>query len=450
MIEVSRARLSIAVGVALLGSVAAEGAACEGDCNFDGAVQVDEIVLIATAALTSREVGCVPAPQSRSIPTVETIQRATSNALEGCLPPAPTPTLALPQSERELVIRESLRSTGVKGIALSPDGSHLYVAAGCRTAATCSFGHDGPGSIDVFARDVSGGLQLLQTLSDGIDAVDGISNLVSIALTADGEYLYAAGYGDGSIAAFRRDVLAGTLTPAGVAPLASESFSPIASPRAISISPDGKHLYLLAYRAIAVFARETLTGRLSLSSVTADDEKTAAFDSLRAIVTTPDGSLVIVGGSEGLTFFRRDPSSGALTFTATHRRLRGVPLEVHSLAWSRGGWDLFVGLPGGLAVVRASGEPVLVDFELVGQPSYAASPAVRASSAAGDDTVLAVAGDVLTKLARNGVTGVLDVRGSRQSYDFVGSAGIATSADGRFAYVGGTLGIVIVELQRSS
>lgn len=430
---------SIALAIVVFAGSATASVACEGDCNRDGRVQIDEIATLISAAFAATTTACDwEAGGAARVPSIENIQAAVNHALGGCSPLG----AETPAPPHDLQIRAKLPYNGIKSLVLTADGRHLYAASGCRSAKDCSFGSNGPGAIDILARDDDGGVELRQTVVDGIDGVDGISNLNSIALSPDGRNLYALSLGDAVITSFRRDRDGGTLTLLDTTTFRLEN---VVSPRALAVSADGRQVYLLARQAIAVFARDA-TGLLSLSSVTSGDGTNGPLTALRAMQTTSDGAHLIVAGLYGFSILNRDATTGGVVLETTYRRLRGIPLDVKALSWSRDQRHLFLGIPGGL-VAADPVDAIFIDFVLVGEPSYGRSPSVTASAAAGDDTVLAVAEDTMARIGRNPISGALTLRSWRRSYDFVGAAAIVVSPDSRFAYSGGTLGIVVVELE---
>src|SRR5438093_149342 len=83
-------------------------------------------------------------------------------------------------------------------------------------------------------------------------------------------------------------------------------------PRSVLVSPDGRHVYVVAggptASSYAIFARAAGSGLLSFLSTTSAQ---AGFSGEPAI--SPDGAHLFLPGA-ALTVHQRDPSSGALTF----------------------------------------------------------------------------------------------------------------------------------------
>ena len=96
----------------------------------------------------------------------------------------------------------------------------------------------------------------------------------AVTLSPDGKHAYAAATGSNAVVVMDRDDLTGALTQvAGTAGCVSEDGSAGAcadgvgldEPRALVVSPDGLHVYVLssASNAIAAFARDAATGALT-------------------------------------------------------------------------------------------------------------------------------------------------------------------------------------------
>jgi DNA-binding beta-propeller fold protein YncE len=90
---------------------------------------------------------------------------------------------------------------GAHGLAISPDGQHIYVAS------------DNADMLLSLRRDSQAGtLAFIEELADNVDGVDGIENGWSVAVSPDGLSVYVAGFDDDSLAVFARDPSSGALT----------------------------------------------------------------------------------------------------------------------------------------------------------------------------------------------------------------------------------------------
>jgi hypothetical protein len=96
---------------------------------------------------------------------------------------------------------------GPQGLAISPDGSSLYVVSSV------------DGSVAVFARSAGSALTFVEAEKDGVNGVDGLGGAQAVAVSPDGAHVYVASSGtstvtgtDDAVAIFTRDALTGALT----------------------------------------------------------------------------------------------------------------------------------------------------------------------------------------------------------------------------------------------
>lgn len=182
-------------------------------------------------------------------------------------------------------------------VAVSGDGNHVYAA----DAASEQIG--------VYRRDRRNGkLAFVESLQEG--------KYRSLLLSPNGAFLYGLGTipGDRSgIGIFLRDSTTGKLTPAGHQP------SDVSGER-FAVSRDGKNLYvsLFSESGVAVYQRNATTGQLTLLEVAQDGQGTPDSPSGPTdLAVSPDGRNVYVALSSvdggGVAVFRRDPVTGRLT-----------------------------------------------------------------------------------------------------------------------------------------
>ncbi len=87
---------------------------------------------------------------------------------------------------------------GVSGLAVSPDGAHLY--------ATGQFDD----AISVFTRNATtGALTFVEVLREGdvqgLLTIEGLDGAESVVVSPDGAHVYVAGFNDGAVAVFARN-----------------------------------------------------------------------------------------------------------------------------------------------------------------------------------------------------------------------------------------------------
>ncbi|MGD9365928.1 MAG: beta-propeller fold lactonase family protein [Desulfobacteraceae bacterium] len=202
---------------------------------------------------------------------------------------------------------------GVVDVTVSPDGNHLYAA-----------GYDDD-SVAVFARNNSTGqLTFVEALKDGVSGVDGLSRAHAVTVSPDGAHLYAVGYGDHAVAVFSRNAATGQLTFVEVHKDGAGGVDGLYGARAVAVSPDGAHVYAAGYLedAVAVFARNSITGALSFCQLLKDNTGGVdGLDGVRALTLTTDGAhLYATGRSDSaVAVFSRNAGSGWLTFVELQR-----------------------------------------------------------------------------------------------------------------------------------
>jgi len=156
----------------------------------------------------------------------------------------------------------------------------------------------------------------------------------AVALSPDGKSLYVASAGSDAIAIFKRDPGTGTLTQgrgaAGcIAAKGAEGCTSavgLDGPNSVAVSPDGRNVYAtsLGSEAVTVFHRDRSSGALSQSRDGSGCIATLplpgcasgrALGGPDVIVASPDGRNVYVGSFFGnaIAVFSRDPAGGALT-----------------------------------------------------------------------------------------------------------------------------------------
>ncbi len=130
---------------------------------------------------------------------------------------------------------------------VSPDGDHLYVA---------SIGDD---AVAVFSRhQVNGSLTFVEMVKDGVSSVDGLDGAIALSLNATGKLLYVAGYNDDSVSVFHRDASTGELSFAGKYANGVAGTSGLNGAHGVSVTPDGRHVYVGAYEDDSVVAFRAL------------------------------------------------------------------------------------------------------------------------------------------------------------------------------------------------
>ena len=216
-----------------------------------------------------------------------------------------------------LALIESLY--GVSGLAVSPDGVHLY--------ATGQFDD----AIAIFVRDATdGSLTFVDVLREndvqGALTIEGLDGAESVVVSPDGAHVYVAGFNDGSVVVFARTPATGQLiymethkdsTLGGTA-------TGLLGASTLTLSADGSDLYVASFTsdAVARFRRDTVVasptyGRLTFQGAVVDGAPGVnGLDGAASLRLSPSGSNLYVAGSvdKALVVFSRDGGTGALTF----------------------------------------------------------------------------------------------------------------------------------------
>jgi len=225
-----------------------------------------------------------------------------------------------------------------QSIAISPDGMSVYVAA------------VGDDAIVRFDRDPDTGALTDRDCIDDNDVVgddcgqstDGLDGVGGVAVSPDGESVYAASLSDDAIVRFDRDNVddggdpddLGELTPQGCmedddtgADDCAQSTDGLDGANAVAVSADGKSVYAagLGDDAVTHLTRNTTTGALSATdgdcvddNDTGDDaclRNTNGLDGVQSLALSPDGKSLYAPGStdDAVVHLTRNTTSGALT-----------------------------------------------------------------------------------------------------------------------------------------
>lgn len=287
---------------------------------------------------------------------------------------------------------------GANGVAVSPDGRHVYVTASVS------------GAVTVFARDdVSGLLVEVMCVSDtGSDGqcVDGtgLRGASSVVVAADGRDVYVTAEEVGAVTSYRREAASGRLDAAGClvdgAPAngSCQTAAALAGARDAVLTPDGQQLLVASEddSALAVFARDTTTGALTADTcyrhvepqgddVLGDDDgdgdeqdegdedaeeadtddcrPAKALSGATRVAVSPDGRGVFVSSpGDYLAAFERNLTSGALRqfgCAEEDRTYRSCTQarnmnDAHALAVSGDARNLYVATDDGISLFAAS------------------------------------------------------------------------------------------------
>ena len=252
----------------------------------------------------------------------------------GALTQLAAPNGCIADSGDGVACQDGLGLYGPSGVTVSPDNAHVYVASYAS-------------GLTVFVRDVVTGALTQLPAPDGCIAESGGGasgctdaygpmSPTTVLVSPDGKFVYTLALNGDAIGVFARDKATGKLTqlaaPEGCLSTTGDGVTcksalAIESPRDLSISKNGKHLYVAANdsNAVAIFKRNQATGALTQpdapNGCVANDGDgvtcTAGIglEAPSSVLVGKNGKHVYVASyaSDALTIFSRNSATGALT-----------------------------------------------------------------------------------------------------------------------------------------
>jgi DNA-binding beta-propeller fold protein YncE len=205
-------------------------------------------------------------------------------------------------------------------VAVSPDGKNVYVAA------------MGSSAVDIMARSpVTGALTQTGCIAarptPGCATGPGLGGVDVVTVSPDGDDVYAGSFRSGAVVSFARSPGSGALTQTGCVSAHAPGCAPgtaLAGVEGLAISADGDNVYAAAAisGAIAVLdrradgtLRQPPPPRGCLAESTADGcARARVTGGADAVAVSPDGKNVYVaaGLEDGMAVFSRDTGTGAL------------------------------------------------------------------------------------------------------------------------------------------
>jgi DNA-binding beta-propeller fold protein YncE len=314
------------------------------------------------------------------------------------------------------------------GIAVSPDGAHVYVC------------NEGPNTISQYSRNLTTGklTPLSPATVETVHEHEDTSGLNHLIVSPDGLNVYAAGNG---IIQFERDPITGLLKQLATFRADAggpETYSEILS---LAISPDGKHVYAGAFPGFSYIYQYSRDGAGLLTGLT--PLEIALARPVTSITISADGKNVYACESEegDVLEYARSASTGQLTLSAVVASGSGIPLDARAIALSPNNKNAYVS--------RTYPWPATVQYarDVVTGALSALSPPTAAIPTAGQTAEIVASPDgrdvyicdetngKVVQYSRNGETGALTALTPSSISAGKSPRGIAVSPDGLNVYV---------------
>jgi len=190
-------------------------------------------------------------------------------------------------------------------VAVSPDGDYVYVTSA------------GSNAINVFNKNISspdGQLTFVEVIKTGLNGVQGLTSAQSVAVSPDGNNVYAVGNFDDALVTFDRSHVNGTLNYVEMHKDGLGGVDGLDAPFMVKVSPDGKHVYVTATddQAISIFERNATTGVLTYKAKMTDPSLNVVlgFD-----ISLDGNHIYAAGHADGkVVVFSRNATTGLLTY----------------------------------------------------------------------------------------------------------------------------------------
>ena len=193
---------------------------------------------------------------------------------------------------------------------MSPDGTSVYVTG---------FGSDA--LVQFTRNTTTGSLTYAESFFNGHAGVVGLDEPLGLTLSPDSTHIYVAARAQDSIVIFEREPTTGALTYLATVFDGTAGITGLDGPIALTISPSGEDLYAAGQFAntIVHLRRNHQTGGLSYIATYENNKQgiTGMTAPLDLTLTTNGKTLAIVAAAGGLNTFTRNPATGALTHQQT-------------------------------------------------------------------------------------------------------------------------------------
>ncbi len=220
-------------------------------------------------------------------------------------------TLAPTQTYASAVLAASAQFTSPLQVAVSPDGENVYAT-----------GLAGDAIVTYRRNNEDGTLTWIDSVRNGdcvrrgvnlvcLETLNGLNGAYGIAFSQDGRFVYVTGINNDSVVVFRRNQTNGAL--GHVQTFLNANLN---GPYGIAISPDGNFAYVANYvgNRVTVLKRDGLSGQLALAGGI-DASTVPALSGVFRVIVSADGGFVYTASYTGdaVCAFQRDLLDGNLT-----------------------------------------------------------------------------------------------------------------------------------------
>jgi 6-phosphogluconolactonase (cycloisomerase 2 family) len=202
---------------------------------------------------------------------------------------------------------------GAYAVAASPDGKHVYVASEVDDA------------VAVFEWDEYMGLPVLTyegMEKDGVGGVNGLNGARAVAVSADGEHVYVVGYDENALADFTRNASTGELTFLKGWWDGGGGVDGLQSPTSVAVHPFTNHIFVVGYgdSALAVFERDTVSGEpVYLGMEKNGVNGVQGFVGPWAVTVSPDGRHLYATSVGNATLVAFEHSRSVIYLPVVHK-----------------------------------------------------------------------------------------------------------------------------------
>jgi len=202
---------------------------------------------------------------------------------------------------------------GATAVVVSPDGMTVIVAGSNEDA------------LSAFTRNPTDGtLSFINKMTNGSGGISGMEYPIALLMSPNGENMYTTSFGNGALVSFDFNIVSGTLSYSTTTSSDNSSFNGLTGAEDIAISADNRHLYVAGNTddGVVVLERDLSTGQLNFVEVILDNQNGInTLNGVNGVSVSPDGKSVYVTAfwEHAVTVFDRDATTGKLTFREMHR-----------------------------------------------------------------------------------------------------------------------------------